>query len=55
MTQFRVVGPFEIDGKVTGELVDLDPALINIQVLLDAGHIEAVKSRVKASELKDLG
>ncbi len=42
MEQFRVIGPFEIAGKKRGEMVELDPAETNIQVLLDCGHVERI-------------
>lgn len=42
MDQYKVVGPFEIAGKKRGETVQLDPTEVNIQVLIDCGHIEPI-------------
>lgn len=40
LTEYKVVGPFEIDGKPAGEVVDLDAEVINIPALIDGGHVE---------------
>lgn len=42
MEQFKVIGPLEIAGKRQGDIVELDPAETNIQVLIDCGHIERI-------------
>lgn len=39
LTEYKVIGPFEIDGKATGEVVDLDPSVVNIPALIDGGHV----------------
>lgn len=54
MSGYRVIGPFEINGKATGETVELDPEVINVQVLLDAGHIEEIRSRTRTTEVRDV-
>lgn len=43
MDEYKVVGPFEIAGKATGETVELDANEVNIQALIDGGHIERVE------------
>lgn len=41
--KLRVIGPFEVDGKSKGEIIDLDPEVYNIQALVDGGHVELVE------------
>lgn len=53
MTQYRVVGPLEVDGKPRGELVDLDETVVNVQALIDGGHVEPVTARGKSVSPKD--
>lgn len=50
MTEYRVVGPFEVDGKSKGEVVDLDPEVINIPALIEGGHIEPLTKRPEKKE-----
>lgn len=45
MTEYRVIGPFEVDGKSKGEIVKLDPQTVNIQALIEGGHVEPVAKR----------
>lgn len=52
MTEYRVIGPFEVDGKAKGEIVDLDPEVINISALVQGGHVEPVKKPMSAKEIK---
>lgn len=40
--KYRVIGPFEVAGKSTGEIVELDPEEVHIPSLIEGGHIEAL-------------
>lgn len=41
--RFHVVGPHAVDGVAPGRTVTLDPEQVNIEALIEAGHI-AVKA-----------
>lgn len=41
--RFEVVGPCRIAGVGKGEAVQLDPATVNIDALIAAGHVRPVK------------
>ncbi|MEH1059395.1 hypothetical protein V6U89_29830 [Micromonospora sp. CPCC 206171] len=45
MTTYKVIGICTVAGKKRGEVVELDPELINIEALVEAGHIEPVTAR----------
>jgi hypothetical protein len=38
--KYKVIGPLRVNGVSTGDVVDLDPANINIPILVAAGHID---------------
>lgn len=40
MNRYTVIGPRRINGVTKGRTVDLDPAVYNINALIDAGHIK---------------
>lgn len=41
--RFEVVGPCRVAGAGKGETVQLDPAVVNIDALIAAGHVRPVK------------
>ena len=42
MPRYRVTGPWQISGVGPGGVVDLDPAKINVDVLVNAGLVQPV-------------
>jgi hypothetical protein len=42
VTEYKVIGPLEVAGKATGEIVELDPEEVNIPALIAGGHVEPV-------------
>jgi hypothetical protein len=54
MTKYTVTGPFPIADVAPGGTVDLDPDTVNVDALIEAGHIEAttkpVHSKGKSGE-----
>jgi hypothetical protein len=47
MQEYKVIGQFEVAGKRPGETVRLDPTEVNIQALIDGGHIEPIRKTPK--------
>ncbi|WP_157562670.1 hypothetical protein [Micromonospora chokoriensis] len=43
LPKFEVIGPCRVAGAEKGETVQLDPAEVNIDALIEAGHIRPVK------------
>jgi hypothetical protein len=44
MDSYKVIGPCAVDGVEPGGTVELDPAVVNIAALVDAGHVEPAKA-----------
>lgn len=53
MSEYKVIGPFEIAGKPTGETVELDSNEVNIQALIDGGHIEEVERPKEIEQVEE--
>lgn len=43
MGLFTVTGPFKIDGVAPGGTVDLDGQVVNVDALLEAGHVKPAR------------
>lgn len=43
--QYEVIGPFEIGGVKPGGIVELDTETVNVDALIEAGHVKPAKTR----------
>lgn len=46
----KVIGPCAIEGVATGGTVELDPERVNIDALVEGGHIEITKGSARTAE-----
>jgi len=45
LQRFTVTGPFPVADVQPGEVVELDPELVNLGALLESGHIAPVAAK----------
>jgi hypothetical protein len=51
--QYRVTGPRRVSGVSRGSVVTLDDKQVNVPALIEAGHVELMKTKTKIGESED--
>ena len=46
----EVIGPLRVAGARTGDVVDLDPAAVNVAALVEGGHVKVLPEPKKRAD-----
>jgi hypothetical protein len=51
----KVIGPFPVNGAAPGETTTLDDRVLNVEALVESGHVELEPKPAKKSAAKKAG